>query len=125
MEIKTYGRGKRGVIVRRDKEQSKRDSTVRSIWSVLGKKGLITRSRSTPQKRKRNFSKGHAKGWKYKVYSDIEVGERVQIDHMTATKNGVTCKHFQAWERCSKHIHAQVYSNATARSAKRFLQELV
>jgi len=55
----------------------------------------------------------------------IEVGERVQIDHMTATKNGVTCKHFQAWERCSKHIHAQVYSNATARSAKRFLQELV
>ena len=49
----------------------------------------------------------------------------MQIDHMTATKNGVTSKHFQVWERCSKHIHAQVYSNATARSAKRFLQELV
>ena len=58
-------------------------------------------------------------------FCQIEVGERVQIDHMTATKNGVTCKHFQAWERCSKHIHAQVYSNATARSAKWFLQELV
>jgi hypothetical protein len=26
----------------------------------------------------------------------------VQIDHMTATKNGVTSKHFQAWERRSK-----------------------
>lgn len=33
---------------------------------------------------------------------------------MTATKNGVTCKHFQARERYSKHIQAQVYSNATA-----------
>ena len=30
-----------------------------------------------------------------------------------------------AWARRSKHIHAQVYSNATARSAKRFLRELV
>ena len=49
----------------------------------------------------------------------------MQIDHITATKNGVTFKHFQAWERRSKHIHAQVYSNATARSAKRVLQELV
>jgi transposase InsO family protein len=49
----------------------------------------------------------------------------VQIDHMTPTKNGVTFKHFQAWERRSKHTHAQVYSNATARSAKRVLQELV
>ena len=55
----------------------------------------------------------------------MEIGERVQIDHMTATKNGVTCKHFQAWERRSKYIHAQVYSKATASSAKRFLQELV
>ena len=44
---------------------------------------------------------------------------------MTATKNGVTYKHFEAWERRSKHIHAQVYSNATARSANRFLEELV
>jgi hypothetical protein len=35
------------------------------------------------------------------------------------------CKHFQARERYSKHIQAQVYSNATARSAKRFLHELV
>jgi putative transposase len=49
----------------------------------------------------------------------------VQVDRMTAAKNGVTCKHFHAWERRSKHIHAQVYSNATARFAKRFLLELV
>ena len=44
---------------------------------------------------------------------------------MTVTKNGVVCKHFQAWDRRSKLIHAQVYSNAKATSAKRFLLELV
>ena len=121
----TYGKEKIGAILRRDKTQTMSDSTVDRILSFLRMKGQITRSRSAPEKRKRNFSKGHAEGWIYKDYKDIEVGERVQFDHMTATKNGVTCKHFQAWERCSKHIHAQVYSNATARSAKRFFQELV
>ena len=73
----TYGKEKIGVILRRDEKQTMRDSTVGRILSFLRKKGLITRSRSAPQKRKRNFSKGLAKGWKYKVYSDIEVGERV------------------------------------------------
>ena len=122
---KTYGKQKIGAILRRDKKQTISDSSVGRILGFLPPKGLITRSRSAPQKRRRNFSKGHAKGWQYKDYTDIEIGERVQIDHMTATKNGVTCKHFQAWERRSKHIHAQVYSNATARSARRFLEELV
>ena len=44
---------------------------------------------------------------------------------MTATKNGVTVKHFQAWERKSKYIHAQIYSNAKATSARKFLKELI
>ncbi len=51
----------------------------------------------------------------------MTMGERVQIDHMTVTKNGVTIKHFQAWERKSKHLFAMVYSHAKASSAKRFL----
>ncbi len=55
----------------------------------------------------------------------MEMGERVQIDHMTITKNGVTAKHFQAWERKSKFIHAQVYSHAKATAAKRFLVALL
>ena len=55
----------------------------------------------------------------------MTLGERVQVDHMTVSKNGLTCKHFQAWERRSKFIHAQVYSNAKASSAKRFLVELI
>ena len=59
----------------------------------------------------------------------IELGERVQIDHMSATKNGVSVKHFMAQDRMadrrSKHIHAQIYSNAKATSARKFLREFV
>jgi transposase InsO family protein len=55
----------------------------------------------------------------------MELGERVQIDHMTVTKNGITFKHFQAWERKSKYINAAVYSNAKASSARRFLIDFV
>ncbi len=55
----------------------------------------------------------------------MNLGERVQIDHMSVCKNGIKVKHFQSWECQSKHIHAHAYSNATARSAKRFLQELI
>ena len=55
----------------------------------------------------------------------MEIGERVQVDHMTVSKNGITFKYFQAWERKSKHLHAQIYSNAKATSARKFLQELV
>jgi len=40
-------------------------------------------------------------------------------------KNGIHCKHFQAWERRSEFVHAQVHSHAKASSAKRFLIELI
>ena len=124
-DSKTYGKDKIAVILARDKGCKISASTVGRILAFLRKKGQITRSRSAPQKRARNFAKGHAKRWTYKDYKDLALGERVQIDHMTVSKNGITAKHFQAWERHSKHIHAQVYSKATARSAKRFLQELL
>lgn len=53
------------------------------------------------------------------------VGERVQIDHMTVTKNGVCMKHFQAWDRRSKFITAGVYHHPKSSSAKRFLLDLM
>jgi len=55
----------------------------------------------------------------------MTLGERVQIDHMTVTKNGITFKHFQSWERKSKYIFANVYTNAKASAAKRFLLEFI
>ena len=44
----------------------------------------------------------------------MKLGERSQVDHMTVRRNGIISKHFQAWERKSKFIHAQVYSHAKA-----------
>lgn len=52
-------------------------------------------------------------------------GETVQIDHMTTYKNAVAGRHFQAWDPTSKSIDAMLSSNATARSAKRFLEQLI
>jgi hypothetical protein len=125
-ENPTYGKEKIGTILRRDHGQTISDSTIGRILKTLFEKGLINKSLSAPRrKRKRNFRGSHAKSWTYKEYSKIKMGERVQIDHMTVTKNGLTCKHFQAWERKSKSIHAQIYSHAKASSAKRFLLEFV
>lgn len=125
-ENPTYGKSKIGHILRRDHGQTISDSTVGRILLLLMAKGLVTKSMSAPRvKRKRHFGKGHAKGWTYKDYRKVGLGERVQIDHMTVTKHGVSMKHFQSWERLSHHMHAQVYSNAKSRSAKRFLEELL
>ena len=74
--------------------------------------------------RKRRFNH-HAKPAPFKKYEDMVIGERVQIDHMTVTKNGISFKHFQAWERKSKTIIAQIYSRARSSDAKKFLQHLI
>ena len=113
------------MVIQREHGHDISESMVGRILSFLSQKHQITPARSRPQKRRRDFSKGHAEAWKYKEYNKIELGERVQIDHMSATKNGVSVKHFMAWDRRSKHIHAQIYSNAKATSARKFLRELV
>lgn len=89
-------------------------------------RGLCPISPSAPRiRRKRSFQKSHAKPWSFKQYQDMVVGERVQIDHMTAYKNGVMVKHFQAWDRRSKFIHAALYSKAQSKQAKAFLLDLL
>lgn len=125
-ENPTYGKDKIAVILKRDHDCPISASTVGRILNVLKTKGLITASPSCRRtKRTRNFQGRHATPWKYKQYTTMQLGERVQIDHMTATKNGVTVKHFQAWERQSKHIHAQIYSHAKSTAATKFLRELI
>ena len=122
----TYGKDKIAVILKRDHGGTISASTVGRILRHLLNKGLIQKSLSAPRpKKKRNFRNSHAKSWTYKDYKKMKLGERIQVDHMTVTKNSVVCKHFQAWDRRSKFIHAQVYSHAKATSAKRFLLELV
>jgi len=125
-ENPTYGKEKIAVIIRRDFGRQISTSTVGRILKHLFEKGLITKSAAAPRtRRKRNFGKHHARPWTYKDYTTMKTGERVQIDHMTVTKNGICVKHFKAWDRRSKFIHAQLYSNAKASSAKKFLCELI
>ena len=122
----TYGKQKIAVILKRDHGQTISESTVGRILNCLAKKRLLQKSLSAARvKRKRDFRKGHAQPWTYKEYNTMVLGERVQIDHMTVTKNGMTFKHFQAWERRSKFIAAKVYSHARSSSAKKFLLELI
>jgi transposase InsO family protein len=125
-ENPTYGQDKLAVILARDHQVTLSPRTVGRILAKLRDKGLITASPSRFRvKRRRNFRNGHAVRWSFKKYKEMALGERVQIDHMTATKNGVRIKHFQAWERTSRHIHTGAYGDATARSATRFLTGFV
>lgn len=125
-ENPTYGKAKIAIILNRDFELKISESTVGRILTFLANKKLISRSPSAIRSRKkRNYNKGHAKPWCYKDYKGMKLGERVQVDHMTARKNGVSVKHFQGWDRRSKFIHAQAYGNAKSRTAKRFLEELI
>ncbi len=122
----TYGKSKIAIILKRDNNKEISESTVGRILNCLMKKGLVTKSASACRpKRKRCFNKGHAKKWSYKDYKTMKLGERIQIDHMSVSKNGISVKHFQAWDRRSRFMHAQVYSHAKSTSAKRFLDELV
>ncbi len=121
----TYGKEKIAIILKRDHGQTISQSTVGRILKYLKEKGLITRSPSALRTKRKRVFKKHAKAWTFKDYDTMTMGERVQIDHMTVTKNGITFKHFQAWERKSKYIDACVYSNAKASSARRFLMDFV
>jgi transposase len=120
-ENPTYGKFKIAVIINRDHKIQISESSVGRILKDL----KVPKSRSAlRKKRKRVFNK-HAQPLKFKLYKDMEMGENVQIDHMTVTKNGVTVKHFAAWERHSRFIFANCYSNAKSSTAKKFLLELI
>ena len=124
-ENPTYGKFKIFHILKRDHDFKLSESTVGRILKHLMNEGKITRSISAVKpKRKRRFSH-HAKPAPFKKYEDMVIGERIQIDHMTVTKNGILFKHFQAWERKSKTIIAQIYSRARSSDAKKFLQHLI
>lgn len=125
-ENPTYGKEKITVILKRDFGLEISVSTVGRILKHLFEKALIQKSSSAPrQRRKRNFKKGHAKAHPFKPYKDMTLGEFVQVDHMSVTKNGISVKHFQAWERHSKHVHAGIYGNATSLCAKKFLEQFL
>ena len=124
-ENPTYGKAKIAVILKRDCEVAISESSVGRVLKNLLEVGKIMRSPSArPIKRKRAFRK-HAKRWKYDENKPKNPGEMVQFDHMSVSKNNVSFKDFQAWDPVSKYVDAQVYSNATSRSAKKFLEQFI
>lgn len=120
----TYGKAKITVILSRDFGVNLSESTVGRILKSLMNKGLVSKSLSAPRMKKKRYFKGHAKRWIYGIKVS-KPGEMVPIDHLSAAKNGVSLKHFQAWDPNSKYIYANVYSNAKSSTAKRFLTELI
>lgn len=82
----TYGKSKITTILKRDHDFKMSESTIGRIINYLKDKKMIQNSISAQRtKRKRNFNK-HANQLKFKRYEDMEMGKRVQIDHMTVTK---------------------------------------
>jgi transposase InsO family protein len=120
-ENPTYGKFKIGILLKRDYDIQISESSVGRILKKL----KVPKSVSALRKKKRRVFNKHAKPFKFKEYKDMEIGENVQIDHMTVTKNGVTVKHFAAWERRSKYILANCYGNAKSSTATKFLKELI
>ena len=115
------GKAKICVILRRDFGVEISESSVGRIMKKL----RFPRSRSALRcKKKRKFNK-HAKPFKFKKYNEMRLGENVQIDHMTVTRNGVTMKHFAGIERFSEHVYANVYCKANSTNAAKFLKEFI
>ena len=124
-ENPTYGKNKIYHILKREHDFTMSESTVGRILKHLMDRRLIEKSISAQRKKKRRKFDKHAQKFTFKKYEDMVLGERVQVDHMTVTKNGRTYKHFQAWERKSKVLIAQIYSRARSKDAAKFLKELV
>ena len=102
-ENPTYGKAKIVVILKRSHECNFSESTIGRILAHLKEKNLIVKFTAAVCSRcKRQFSK-HAKPWTFKPYKEIVLFE-LQIDHITARKNDVMMRHFQAWDRRYRYI---------------------
>jgi transposase len=99
-ENPTWGKNKIAPILRKRHNIAISESSVGRILKTLNVPKSLSAVRS---KRSRKF-KGHAKPHTFKKYEKMEIGERVQIDHMTVTKNGITVKQFSAWDRRKRFI---------------------
>ena len=119
----TYGKSKIAIILKRDHDIKISESTTGRILKKLLHQNKIQISPSAAKtKKKRKFTK-HAQKWKYSMKAK-QPGEMVQVDHMTVTKNGISFKHFQAWDPKTKIIVAHVTSNATSAAATKFLHKM-
>jgi len=122
-ENPTYGKLKITRILQRDHAVQLSESSVGRILHGYFEKGLLPKYRAARKRAKKRAFKGHAKRWSRENQAK-NMGEMVQIDHMSVSKNQQNFKHFQAWDPVSKTIVAECYSNATSRAASRFLDKV-
>ncbi len=119
-----WGKKTLTTILNRDRSQKVSEST---IGRILGK--LIATNKIKPvcfyygklkPKLSRNFNK-HAKRWK-KGMKSTKPGEMIQVDHMSVSVlPGRTIKHFEAICPITKITIAQTYTDASSRTAAKFL----
>ena len=126
-ENPTYGKRKKiTFILKRDYDTNLSVSAARRIITRPLKQGAIQRSPPAPKVKflQCRFTKEAKKrcplDFKY-----IRVGERTQIDQTGLTGNRHKFYQFQAWERKTKLIHADVFSNVTSSTAKWFLLDII
>lgn len=123
-ENPTYGKQKIRWILVRDHDITYSESTIGRVLTSLMDKGRIKKYAALTKIRKRRKFTEHAQRWQYGMRS-TGVGELIQIDHMSVSKDGINIKHFQAWDPESKLIVADIYSNASSSSAAKFLDKVL
>ena len=123
-ENPTYGKQKIWRILARDHNVNYSESTIGRVLTSLVVEGKVKKYAALTKIRKRRKFTSHAQRWQYGMKSK-EVGELIQIDHMSVSKDGLCIKHFQAWDPESKVIVADVYSEATSSSAAKFLDKVL
>jgi transposase InsO family protein len=135
----TYGKSKLKIILERDYSIRLSSTTINKILNKLKLQSKIPKysPSQTLKKRHRRFNDGktYAQKWDYNKHcicnkdktslDKISIGELVQIDHMTVTKNNVVMKQFTAIDHITRVIVSEVYSNATSHTAMKFLKEKV
>jgi IS30 family transposase len=137
LENMTYGKTKIKVILERDYDITLGSGSINKILNEYKTKDKIPKysPSQTLKKRHRRFDNTHAQKWDYnkhclcnkdkKSLGKIDMGELIQIDHMTVTKNNVVIKQFTAIDPTTRFIVSEVYSNATSFTAMKFLIERV
>jgi hypothetical protein len=140
LESITYGKEKIAIILYRDYNIKKEDVSIGSIGRIINKlkeqnKILKYSPSQTLKKRHRRFDNAYAKKWDYdkhclcnkdkKSLNKISIGEMIQIDHMTITKNNTAIKQFAAMDPITRYIVSEVCGNAASFTALKFLTEKV
>lgn len=123
-EDPTYGKQKIHTILKRDHGVCLSESTVGRVLSMLKQAGKIPLNPGVKKVRRRRVFNGHAKAWRYGDKARTP-GALVQFDHMSVSKHNCHFKHFQAYDPVTKRVFAELHSNATSRSAKAFLLNVI